>query len=134
MDTMTTSDGSPSLVTGEVRGCFITLLTTPLPDAAMGHMIILDRAPATYNRSLTPADVAALAQLNPDDGVPEGALRVLCDLNLAIASLTGEWEAGRPLARDGQASFEMAAIFRPLLGDELSELGRVASQLQMVLR
>jgi hypothetical protein len=136
VDTITASEQryAPTLVTGEVRGCLITLLATPIPGATLSHMIVLDRVPGTYSRSLTPVELAALARLNPDDGVPDDALRVLCDLGLAVATLTGEWEAGRPLRQDGQPSYQMAALFRPLLGDELSELGRVASQLLTAVR
>lgn len=92
----------------EVMGCALTLVYSSC-DGVGGVLLSLDRAPATYTRSVTDTELAALARLNPEDEAPVDARPVLSDLMLALAALR----------RDAA----------PLGARERAEIGRVASAL-----
>lgn len=115
------------IVEGELRGCDLAFIATPRPTGG-GYILNLDKPPATYCRSLTPAEVAALAAINPDDGVPDAALLVACDLTMALASLCG---TGAVMTRtDRRTGDERRFVeFGPLTPGEFAELGRVAGEL-----
>lgn len=130
MDTIAPSGHSytPTLVTGEVRGCLVTLLTTTLPGSEASHMLTLDRVPATYCRSITPVELAALAQTNPDDGIPVAALNCVCDLTMALATLSGTGAIITRFEPDSRRE-TLFVEFVPMSRDELSALGSLANDL-----
>lgn len=120
-ETTTRNDGGAAAA-GVLRGCALCLIATPSP-GGVGYVLSLDRSPATYCRGLTPAEVAALARLNPDDGVPEAALLPICDVTVALAALCG---TGAVITRGNGRSF---VEFAPVSRAEMAELGCVAGAL-----
>lgn len=93
---------------GSVAGCALSLVYS-VCGRAVGVLLSLDRAPATYTRTITTGELLALARLNPEDEPPAAARPVISDLMLALAALR----------RDGM----------PLGTRDRIELGRVASAL-----
>jgi hypothetical protein len=126
-ETKQRNDGG-TIVVGELRGCALAMFHHSYDGEHSNYLLQLDREPHTYTRSLTPAEVAALARLNPDDGVPEAALLVVCDLTMALASLCG---TGAVMTRtDRRTGRECRFVeFGPLTPGEFAELGRVAGGL-----
>lgn len=121
------NDEATTIIESELRGCTVAMIATAAPAGDVGYILHLDRAPQTYCRSLTRGEVATLARINPDDGVPDEALNLLCDLALALAVVTGDWEGAIPATKAAREGREMAAIFRPLLDGDLATVGRIAA-------
>jgi hypothetical protein len=127
---MTIAEGSRStIVEGTLRGCDLALVHLhPLAPGGAACLLQLDLGAQTYTRSLTGAELAALARLNPDDGMPDALLPLMCDLALAVTVLVGGWQM-LTYSRIGAQRPEYAATIRPLVGEELSTLARLAGEL-----
>lgn len=116
---------------GTVAGCDLTLTAACHPDGGAPHYLLsLDRDPHTYTRSLTAAELAALARLNPDDGVPQDARQIVADLTVFATIFAGDGE-GLLIYQGGKQVPN--ALLRPFGIDDLRELGRVASALVAAL-
>lgn len=127
---MTIAEGSRSTITaGTLRGCELTLIhLRPLAGHGADCLLQLDRENQTWTRSLTGAELAALARLNPDDGMPDALLSLMCDLAMAVTVLVGGWQM-LTYYHIGAQRPEYAATIRPLVGEELSTLARLAGEL-----
>lgn len=108
-----------------LRGCAVMLLHTTSP-AGDGHLLLqLDREAQTWTRTLTGAELFALAKLNPDDGMPERLLPLLADLTLALTLVAGRWQM---LTALGRTDFTYACTVAPPVPEELTTLGRLAAE------
>lgn len=114
-----------------LRGCELTLIhLRPLAGHDASCLLQLDRANQTYTRSLTGAELLALARLNPDDGLPthKPVLGLLADLTLALETLGAAWES-MIVYHPVTGQFIPNAMITPPSGEELSTLGRLAGEL-----
>lgn len=118
--------------TATLRGCELTLIH--LPPLARGgptnYLLQLDHANQTYTRTLTGAEMAALARLNPDDGAGDHkpTLTLLADLTLALELLGARWE-GLRIYHPTTGRFVPNALITPPSVNELNTLGRLATEL-----
>lgn len=117
--------GTTTIVEGTLLGCSLSLVLTGFGQAGAA-LLHLDRHPASYTRTLTGDELAALARLNPDDAPNDRALPVLADLTIAATALGGAWP-GLSL-RQGDRLL-MGAVLTPIETPGLTELGRCASAL-----
>ena len=116
---------------GTVAGCDLTLTAADLADGGAPHYLLsLDRDPHTYTRSLTAAELAALARLNPDDPVLAEARSIVADIAAIATVFVGDWE-GLALYRQGK--FVPNMLLRPIGTDGQIEIGRVAAALVAAL-
>lgn len=126
---MTTT--GPGIHTATLRGCDLALLhLSPLAGVEGRSLLQLDRHPQTWTRTLSGAELAGLARLNPDDGPPRDGtmLGLLADLTLALETLGAAWQA--LLIRDPRTgAYVPSALIAPPSEAELAVLGRLAAAL-----
>lgn len=119
--------------TTTLRGCELALLHLPplAGTAAASCLLQLDRAPHTWTLTLTGAELAGLARLNPDDGPPRHTpvLGILADLALALELFRPDGWEGLRIADPRTGRIIPNAVITPLSGDDLATLGRLASEL-----
>ena len=118
------------VIEGTLAGCDLTIVYNAPLGTAGAYILSLNRDPHSYCRSLTAAELAALARLNPDDGVPAAARQIVADLTVFATVLAGDWE-GLLIYQGGRQVPN--ALLTPLGIDDLRELGRCASALVAAL-